>query len=694
MAEQGVSSITPHVRKLEAPAPLRNLQGWLIWRIEREPGTGKSLKVPYWANGQRRYGRQGSPEDRAKLVSFGAAKEAAARRGFDGVGLAMLADWGVTALDFDYCIRDDGSIPDEIADIIQDTYSEYSPSGMGIRCFIKGAVGNHKSHRDANNSWGFETFTSTGYVTFTGNPLLTTEALGLENTIADVTQAVLSLAQNRFGTSHARETNDYSVDPLDNLEPPMGLTDPEMQALLSDLDPSMGREGWVKVGMALHHETEGSDDGFELWDTWSADGHQYPGREALLFQWNSFSRRDPNRRPITMASVKKLSADARAERNEPPRSFDTLSRVVEEAREELNDAPVDPLAVGTPDGYGGKFPIYEDAAFADREPPLWTIKGVLPKADLGVLYGASGSGKSFVALDMAMAIARGVDWRGRKVRQGRVLLIVAEGGGGMSLRLRAYRDHHGLGKERLPVGIMHAIPNMLDQDDVAEVITSLAAAKGFDLIIIDTFAQVTAGANENSGEDMGKALRHCRAIRDATGAMVLLVHHSGKDSSKGARGWSGIRAAADVELEAVRPEGSPVRLLRVSKQKDGDDDLQWGFTLEKIMLGVDADNEALTSMVVVDAEVPTEQPVEDRPPPKRRLGIWEQVVVDAIGRLDPGITGMALEPLLDMVAEGVPPPEPGERDIRKANIMRALRSLSKGLDPALTLEHGHVAFCG
>ena len=96
-----VRSIAPHLRSLDAPEPLRALPGWLLWRLESYKDEPKPRKVPYYATGARRHGTQGSPEDRAKLVTFAAARDAAARGGYDGVGLALMPEFGVTALDFD-----------------------------------------------------------------------------------------------------------------------------------------------------------------------------------------------------------------------------------------------------------------------------------------------------------------------------------------------------------------------------------------------------------------------------------------------------------------------------------------------------------------------------------------------------------------------------------------------------------------
>ena len=135
MAMAQVTPINPEVRRLEAPTELRGLQGWLIWRLE-DVGTGKPLKVPYWAHGGKRHGKQGGLEDRERLVTFAAAQQAAAKRGFTGVGLALLPEFGITALDFDYCFLPNGRLPTEITDIVSRTYAEFSPSGKGVRAFV------------------------------------------------------------------------------------------------------------------------------------------------------------------------------------------------------------------------------------------------------------------------------------------------------------------------------------------------------------------------------------------------------------------------------------------------------------------------------------------------------------------------------------------------------------------------------
>jgi hypothetical protein len=599
----------------------------------------------------------------------------------------MLPQWGVVGLDFDHCVDADGRLPPEVEDIVSRTYAEYSPSGNGVRAFVRGNIGNKKSTTHQGHPWGFEVFSEKGFLTFTGNILPYTEALGLEDFVAPVDERVLNLSQKRFGSTHAAPSG--SDDFLDNYEPPLGLRAADIEALLSDLDPGMGREGWIQVGMALHHEL--GSEGLDVWDDWSSGGAQYPGSDGLRAQWDSFDRRDPNGRRITMRTVKKMSADARAQRGEPPRSFDQINRAAEEARAETQGREHDPDRFASSTDWAGRFHVYSGDEFSQRPPVEFMIKGVLPEqADLIVVYGASGSGKSFMVLDMAMALVRDVPWRERKVRRKRVLYIAAEGGGGVAQRLRAYSQHHGVSLKDLPLGVIHDAPNLMVEDDVTALVQAIIDAGGADLIIIDTLAQATPGANENSGEDMGLALKHTRAIRKATGAVIMLVAHTGKDQAKGIRGWSGLNAASDTSIEVFRPEDSDARLLKVTKQKDGRDDLSWGFKLESVLIGLDSDGEEITSLVVTEAEVPVPAPKE--PKGVRKLGGWERAVMDHIQTLGVGFTGAPLQELIDGVAAGVPGPEGSERDLRKQNTLRAIKSLTKGLNAPLLLENGYVSF--
>jgi hypothetical protein len=314
-----------------------------------------------------------------------------------------------------------------------------------------------------------------------------------------------------------------------------------------------------------------------------------------------------------------------------------------------------------------RFEVVPAMEFAGRTPPNWIVKHVLPEAALGMVYGESGSGKSFFMLDLAAAIALGIKWRGKLTRQARVVYIAAEGAGGFIKRVKAYAQFNAADLNAM--GVIGDAPNLLNVDDVKPLIEALQAFGRTDIVIVDTLAQATPGGTENSAEDMGKALGHCKAIHRATGALVLLVHHSGKDAAKGARGWSGIKAACDVEIEITRIEAN--RCATVTKLKDGEDGAQFGFTLQKVDLGKDSDGEAITSCVVKEAAVVRKAPVQ---------GEWQGVVWRVFSDFA-GLTGegMARAALVSEAALAVDPPGDGERDRRREYAGRALRELlSKG----------------
>ena len=680
-----VQRITPEVRDIHVPAPLRDLPLFLCWRLEpRYDGDPKPLKVPYYPLGNKRAGRQGAPEDRSQLTTFAVARDQAAKRGMTGIGIALLDGYDLVAIDVDNCVTD-GKLPREILHAIGSTYAEYSPSGRGIRAIMRGNIGNHKSPT-TDTDYGFEVFSTTGFCTLTGNALDHIDIFELENTVAEVSPEIITICERRFGSSTAKvfDPDDFMV----GYEPKIGLSPAQMEDLLSVLDADMQREDWIRVGMALHHECDGEDTGFYLWDEWSQNGSKYPSEEALRTQWESFERRKgAGHRQVTMATVLKMAKEAGATSTPRP----TLAATVDDLRTAMSAVAATPaLGMFTPEDYTGRFPITSLAVSIMMEPSGWLIKNVLPDAGLIVLYGASGSGKTFVAIDLAYAIAMGIQWRGNRVKKGRVLIIAAEGGKGMSKRLKAYLKHHKIDPNDVDIGLLVVPPNFLLSEDVTELAAAVSASGGADVIIVDTFAQVTPGANENSSEDVGLALANARALEMATGATVMAVAHSGKDVSKGIRGWSGMFAAADAVLEVVKYENG-TRELHTTKMKDGDDGLKWGFRLELVVVGVDADGDPITSCVAVEADVPVPV-VQETGPKAQRFGPHERHVLEVIEDQYVGIERAPFAELFDKCLAAMTKPEPPKRDLRRRDLDRAIQSLVKRKDPLIEIKNGVVIF--
>ena len=668
-----VQRITPHLREIKAPAPLRDLPYWLCWRLEPFPGEAKARKVPYYPTGERRHGTQGAPQDMAKLTTFAAARDAAIKGGFDGVGFAHTLAGGVVTLDFDACVTD-GVVRPDILSLVESTYAEFSPSGQGIHAIFFGPP-NLLENRKARNEgpeFAVEAFSSAGFTTFTGWLLDHVDILGYEDRIAPLPQAVVDACQRRFGKSRAAvDSEDFML----GRERPIGLSIEQIEDILRHLSPDCSREEWIRIGTAIHHETEGDDTGLSIWDEWSSDGLTYPGSEGVEYQWRSFRGPTPGRASITMASVIKMAKEA----GYRPSEAASREQMLAKAEAIMAELPKKSL------GRFGPVPIY-DLSLA---PPMdWLIKGVLPRGELGVLFGASGSGKTFVALDLAFSVARGIAWRDRRTTRGRVAIIAAEGGAGIGKRGEAYARYHEFNLQGVDVHVITAAPNFLDSDDVSEVIAELNNIGPVDLVIVDTFAQVTPGANENTSEDVGRALANLKLLHEATRAMNLVVAHAGKDLSKGVRGWSGLKAAADVQIEVVRHEDG-TREIIIEKMKDGEDGIRWAFRLEVVEVGIDYDGDIVTSCVAVPAELPAK--VEEERIGLKRRGRVENHVLEVMTLFGSDSIVSAIE-LIDRAVAALQPPEDGKRDTRRQSVTRAIQALSKEKDGPLRMEGGKIIF--
>jgi hypothetical protein len=313
-----------------------------------------------------------------------------------------------------------------------------------------------------------------------------------------------------------------------------------------------------------------------------------------------------------------------------------------------------------------RFTVIPAPEFSKHADIQWHIKRVLPRADLIVLYGPAGSGKSFFALDLCAAVASRDQWREYGVDKGRCVYVCAEGAEGMRQRLRAYSRQHDV--ELNEVGIVGNGPNLMLEKEVAAVTKAILEFGEVDLIVVDTLAASMPGGDENTGKDLGKVLDHCKFIKRKTGATVLLVHHSGKDASKGARGWSGLRAATDAELEVTRL--GDIRTATVTKMKDGSDGTRWSFKLNTIVLGMDDDGDEITSCFVEHIE--TKHTPQALPKPSGMYGKLALQVAQEIMR--DGTAAMTAF-LIEKALERLPQVEKGKRDTRRQSIARAIQKL-------------------
>lgn len=325
------------------PNELKALKGWLLWKLIRVPGEPKPRKVPCYVDGTQRSGKQGSPHDRERWATYEMASAVLAEDiagKFAGLGFALSPEWGVVGLDFDACVDAAGNVDAAVMDVIDGTYSEFSPSGTGIHAFLTGKLPDKKSRADGS-TWGFETFCEKGFLTMTGRPTPACELVGWD-TLDHVNGAVTELFEARFGASaiHAPRGGDLVVPET----PPEDLSDEKLRDLLNWHDPdapyigsNISEGSWLHVGMALHHETGGEARGLALWNEHSSRGTKYSGSALLEAKWDSFGRKEGS---STTVRWLRLVAEARSN---GLAIDDSAFAVLEDARPPVQAAEWEPI---------------------------------------------------------------------------------------------------------------------------------------------------------------------------------------------------------------------------------------------------------------------------------------------------------------------------------------------------------------
>lgn len=243
-------------------------------------------------------------------------------------------------------------------------------------------------------------------------------------------------------------------------------------------------------------------------------------------------------------------------------------------------------APATPEhGLSGQW--IDDLAY-QYEPEI--VEDLIPSRGVGVVFGPSSAGKSFVVVDWAIEIASGGKVLNKFTMPSGCLYFAAEGQTGLKKRIVAARNIRGLDEVVLPFNLLPALLDLskAEAKDVerlcayAEDIADEMKSRGAPLrvVFIDTLAAAAPGADENAGKDMGPIMQAFHRMSKRLDAVVVLVAHTGKDETRGIRGWSGIRAniefAIECRVEKDEATGKTIRRsLWFEKAKDGPD----GFTL-------------------------------------------------------------------------------------------------------------------
>ncbi|MEM1395913.1 MAG: AAA family ATPase [Pseudomonadota bacterium] len=268
-------------------------------------------------------------------------------------------------------------------------------------------------------------------------------------------------------------------------------------------------------------------------------------------------------------------------------------------------------------------PVLNITELADVEPPTWMVDGYVIEHGVSMLYAPPASYKSFIALDLALSVAHGVSWRNNVVKPSSVCYLAAEGKSGVFARVMAWSQHRGADGLAQPFRVIPTAINLLDLKQVALLEQRLLSlVEPPKLLVVDTLARCSLGGDENSATDAGKIMAAAQHLADAMHGHVMLVHHSGKDDAKGARGSSAFRGAVDTELRLIR-DGDTV-WLHVDKHKDAEEPKPAAFEMVAVEGLHPRTGEVLGSLVPVLSEAGVSAQTRAG---KRRIGSNERRVL-------------------------------------------------------------------
>ncbi len=258
----------------------------------------------------------------------------------------------------------------------------------------------------------------------------------------------------------------------------------------------------------------------------------------------------------------------------------------------------------------------------DRPPQRFLIEDLIPEKAFVVMFGREASGKSFVAQDILIHLARGEPCFGRNALQGTGVLVAGEGTGGIPKRILGWQKWHGQKVPKHHPLVVEDAVDVLDKEAVEDLIFDLKTVAdrtgSIRLVVLDTYARCMSG-DENATKDASAAVQAVQRIINETNASVLLIHHRGKDSTRGLRGSTVINGAADTIIR-VDKKGDTVT-LHCEKNKDGPEFQPIRLRLEPVKIGPSE-----STAVLVPAGEASVTAANDNPPPTKRTRAQEAVV--------------------------------------------------------------------
>ncbi|MEM8575535.1 MAG: AAA family ATPase [Pseudomonadota bacterium] len=378
---------------------------------------------------------------------------------------------------------------------------------------------------------------------------------------------------------------------LAHAKPKLDISTQKLENALKLLDPDMAMRDWVRVGMALHHQYGGGDEGFRLWNDWSADGVKYDPKE-MKTRWRSFAPDLSNTDPVTAATIIRMARDEYAKRPTPDKVKFRL--------------------------------IHASDVLAKLGPINWLVKDFLEENTTGLVFGDPESFKSFLTLDIAFHIAAGKDWHGHPVSKGPVIYLAGEGHGGLARRFSAWERAHNVELAELPFYVSERAASLYDAENAAEVVQAVGAITKRvgrpALVVIDTLARNFGAGDENSTADMNTFIKHVDdLIRAHFECTVMIVHHTGHAHKERARGAMALKGGVDFEYRVDRVGLGLTTQFTCTKMKDAAKPKSTWFEGREVVIGT-FDDDDMTSLVFEQCVAPV---MEEKPLKGKQADLYE-----------------------------------------------------------------------
>lgn len=563
------------------PAALIARDQWVTWCWEGEPNpaTGKRTKVLK----NPRTGHNADSTNPQTWSSFDIAVRAAQARGHSGVGFVFTDADPFVGIDLDGC-RDPetGALAAWAREAITalDSYAEVSPSLTGIKVFVAGDIPkNLKVQHAHGEGTGVEFYRTARYFTVTGMhlPESPTEVCHVNGTLTHLYERYVERQEELRRQRREQRLAERHQE---------GERQPRPVALQSSLHDRVVRalahlgayraddyNHWIGVGAALRGAAVAG--ACDLWDDWSRTSARWQ-EGACAAKWDALPTDpdglttlekmaqldDPPDPPPPLVIVDGVAYCPQCERKVGRSKWDGWFCGCQRPALRWPDSAYRPvvkpsapaqMAAPAPAAARGTL-VHASNLGATVEKITWLISGVLGLNALSELFAPGGSGKSFVALDQALCVAQ----------QAPVVYVAAEAAGEQEERVAAWCAHHGLG-----VGQLFFWPRPITLKDPASVDAFLAEVLPIRpaLIVLDPLAACMEGLEESITGDMTVAVGALNRMREATGAAVNVVHHTGWTETH-ERGSSVLRNACRVVVK-LSTDDTGLMTLTCEKANNG-----------------------------------------------------------------------------------------------------------------------------